>query len=238
MEPSGPLTYGELIIDADAWEVRLRGDIVELTKTEFEILVALASRPRSVVTEEELTLLVWGESWFGDDGNLAVHVSKLRAKLGESGTNPRYIRTVRGVGYRFYPGREGHPDGMNEAYRRLSQHQDAVRGVMTADLVIVEVETQRDDVLGWATAELVGRFVPWLETEALREPGVARRDVKEQVARGVTAVSGKNAVRHLDGRVVQADFATHVLFDVDGGVSAIHFVLVVLDDDDSGTGHG
>ena len=82
MEPSGPLTYGELIIDADAWEVRLRGDIVELTKTEFEILVALASRPRSVVTEEELTLLVWGESWFGDDGNLAVHVSKMRAKAG------------------------------------------------------------------------------------------------------------------------------------------------------------
>ena len=58
MEPSGPLTYGELIINADAWEVRLRGDVVELTKTEFEILVALASRPRSVVTEEELTLLV------------------------------------------------------------------------------------------------------------------------------------------------------------------------------------
>ena len=92
---------GDLQIDRAAWEVRLRGLPVELTKTEFLVLVALAERPRRVVTRDELTRIVWGDGWFGDDGNVAVHVSKLRHKLGESGSTPRFIATVRGVGYRF-----------------------------------------------------------------------------------------------------------------------------------------
>jgi DNA-binding response OmpR family regulator len=50
-----------------------------------------------------LVRLVWGDGWFGDDNNVAVHVSKLRRKLGESGLHPRFIRTVRSVGYRFDP---------------------------------------------------------------------------------------------------------------------------------------
>jgi DNA-binding winged helix-turn-helix (wHTH) protein len=99
-------TYGELDIDARAWEARLGGAVVDLTRTEFEILALLASRPREVVTDEEITREIWGHGWFGDDNNLAVHVSKLRRKLGESGSQPRYIRTVRGVGYRFEPGRD------------------------------------------------------------------------------------------------------------------------------------
>lgn len=98
-------TYGELDINARAWEARLGGAVIDLTRTEFEILALLASRPREVVTDEEITREIWGDGWFGDDNNLAVHVSKLRHKLGESGSQPRYIRTVRGVGYRFEPGR-------------------------------------------------------------------------------------------------------------------------------------
>lgn len=91
----------DLRIDRAAWEVQLGGATVELTKTEFLLLLALAERPRQVVTTDELTRIVWGEKWFGDDGNVAVHVSKLRRKLGESGSTPRFIATVRGVGYRF-----------------------------------------------------------------------------------------------------------------------------------------
>jgi DNA-binding response OmpR family regulator len=96
-------TFGNLVIDGLAWEVTLGGVVINLTRTEFEILTVLASRPRHVVTDDELVRLVWGDGWFGDDNNLAVHVSKLRRKLGESGLHPRFIRTVRGVGYRFDP---------------------------------------------------------------------------------------------------------------------------------------
>ena len=238
MEPSGPLTYGELIIDADAWEVRLRGDIVELTKTEFEILVALASRPRSVVTEEELTLLVWGESWFGDDGNLAVHISKLRAKLGESGTNPRHIRTVRGAGYRFDPEPDPDHDGLSETYRRLSQRADSVQVWVTADLIITDVSTQSADVLGWPPGELVGRVIPFISDESLRDPDVARREVESLVSRGVTSWSGTRSVPRADGRVVPVDFATHVSAGPDGEVTGVRFVFVDVDGDDSGTGQG
>lgn len=103
LQSEGPLEFQDLVIDVDAWEVLRHGAPVSLTKTEFLILVALASRPRRVVTADELTVQVWGDTWFGDDGNIAVHVSKLRHKLGESGLAPRYIRTIRGVGYRFDP---------------------------------------------------------------------------------------------------------------------------------------
>lgn len=97
------LAYGDLIVNVSAWEVRVGERIVNLTKTEFEILVALAGAPRKVVTHDDLTRTVWGDGWFGDDGNLAVHISKLRRKLGESGLSQRLIRTIRGVGYRFDP---------------------------------------------------------------------------------------------------------------------------------------
>ena len=97
------LAYGDLCIDVSAWEVRVGDRIVNLTKTEFEILFALATAPRKVVTHDDLTRRVWGDGWFGDDGNLAVHISKLRRKLGESGPSQRLIRTIRGVGYRFDP---------------------------------------------------------------------------------------------------------------------------------------
>ena len=89
--------FGDLVIDGRAWEVYLNGELIDLTRTEFEILLFLASRPRRVVSDEELTRAVWGDGWFGDDNNLAVHVSKLRRKLGESGLQPRFIRTIRGV---------------------------------------------------------------------------------------------------------------------------------------------
>lgn len=106
MEPLADLQgmhFGDLIIDIPAWEVSLRGSPIALTRTEFRLLAALASRPRVVLSNEELTEILWGSNWYGDDNNLAVHVCKLRSRLGESGERPRYIRTVRGVGYRFEP---------------------------------------------------------------------------------------------------------------------------------------
>jgi DNA-binding response OmpR family regulator len=90
-----------LVLDPAAREVRLDGRVVELTRIEFDLLSALAARPRVALTRGQLLQLVWGPSWFGDDHVVDVHISKLRKKLGEDSQAPRYLRTVRGVGYRL-----------------------------------------------------------------------------------------------------------------------------------------
>jgi DNA-binding response OmpR family regulator len=94
--------FGRLVVDVTAREVLLDGVEVRLTRTEFEILDHLSRRPRSAVSREQLLARTWGP-WFGDDHVVEVHVAKLRRKLGESAARPGYVRTVRGVGYRFDP---------------------------------------------------------------------------------------------------------------------------------------
>jgi DNA-binding response OmpR family regulator len=92
---------GDLELDRAAREVRVNGRVVELTRIEFDLLDALSSRPRVALTRAQLLEHVWGPSWFGDDHVVDVHVSKLRQKLGDDPRTPRYLRTVRGVGYRL-----------------------------------------------------------------------------------------------------------------------------------------
>jgi DNA-binding response OmpR family regulator len=99
--------FGRLRVDPRAREVSLGGDAVDLTKIEFDILDLLSGSPRQTFTRRQLLEQVWGGSWFGDDHVIDVHVGNLRRKLGESATTPLHIRTVRGVGYRFDPGRTG-----------------------------------------------------------------------------------------------------------------------------------
>jgi DNA-binding response OmpR family regulator len=95
---------GALTIDPQAREVHLTGQLVELTRTEFDILDALSARPRTVFTRARLVESVWGNGWIGDDHLVDVHIGHLRRKLGDDPTDPRYILTVRGVGYRMGPG--------------------------------------------------------------------------------------------------------------------------------------
>ena len=92
---------GALEVDPAAREARLAGEVVELTRIEFDLLDALSERPRTALTRGQLLERVWGPNWFGDDHLVDVHVSKLRQKLGDDARAPRYIRTVRGVGYRL-----------------------------------------------------------------------------------------------------------------------------------------
>jgi DNA-binding response OmpR family regulator len=92
---------GPLEVDADAREVRVGGQVVELTRIEFDLLDVLSARPRTAFTRSQLLEEVWGPNWFGDDHVVDVHISKLRQKLGEDAHAPRYLRTVRGVGYRL-----------------------------------------------------------------------------------------------------------------------------------------
>ncbi|TEX50235.1 MAG: hypothetical protein B7C55_12005 [Actinomycetales bacterium mxb001] len=222
-----PLAYGDLVIDTDAWEVRLRGDVVDLTKTEFEILTTLAMNPRKVITDEDLTRIVWGANWFGDDGNLAVHISKLRHKLGESGMQPRYIRTVRGVGYRFDPGATPLTDVLLEAYEALRANPAMVEIVADHELVVAEVHTELPEILGWRTDGLLGGRIPFLANPRLRDPATARLEIEGLLARGFRWWSGSRDLPHADGRWLPADFVTQVLTTPDGELVGVRFVFVV-----------
>jgi DNA-binding response OmpR family regulator len=93
------VTFADLTLDPTA-RVVLRGGVpVELTRTEFDLLAALIVAPRAVLTRRQLTDEVWGSDWFGDDQIVDVHIGHLRRKLADDATSPRYVRTVRGIGY-------------------------------------------------------------------------------------------------------------------------------------------
>jgi DNA-binding response OmpR family regulator len=94
-------TIGDLSIDVAAREVRVAGVVVELTKLEFEILQALTAQPNVVLTRPQLIEQVWGPNWFGDEHVVDVHLSNLRKKLGDDPKTPRYVVTVRGVGFKL-----------------------------------------------------------------------------------------------------------------------------------------
>jgi two-component system alkaline phosphatase synthesis response regulator PhoP len=77
---------------------------LDLTAREFEILVQLTGRPNMVFTREKLLEQVWGYSFYGDPRVVDVHVAKLRKKLEKDPSNPRYLKTVRGIGYKLDTG--------------------------------------------------------------------------------------------------------------------------------------
>lgn len=99
--------FGSLAIDPLAREVRLDGKVVELTKLEFDLLEALSGQPRVVFSRGQLLDRVWGSAEYRDDHVVAVHIANLRSKLGDDPEEPRFIRTVRGVGYRMGEPEEG-----------------------------------------------------------------------------------------------------------------------------------
>ena len=103
-EPARMLTVGGLTLDLDAREVAVDGEPVLLTRLEFDVLAALASRPGVVFSRAALIRAVWGEGWVGDEHLVDVHVLHVRRKLGDTAQQQRFVRTVRGVGYRMGPG--------------------------------------------------------------------------------------------------------------------------------------
>ena len=99
-----PRRFGALAINVDSREVHLEDTPVMLTRTEFDILAALSSHAGAVLTRRQLLESVWGDTWVGNDNVVDVHVGHLRRKLGDSPSEPRYVTTVRGVGYRMGTG--------------------------------------------------------------------------------------------------------------------------------------
>ena len=99
-----PRVFGPLGIDVVSREVHLDGRAVELTRTEFDLLAVLSGRPRMAFSRRQLIDAVWGQDWVGDEHLVDVHVGHVRRKLGDDSTTPRFIRTVRGIGYRMGEG--------------------------------------------------------------------------------------------------------------------------------------
>lgn len=97
---SESLQVGDLLVDAAGHEVRRGDQRINLTPLEFDLLLALASKPQQVFTREMLLEQVWGYHYKADTRLVNVHVQRLRAKVEHDPDNPRIVMTVRGVGYR------------------------------------------------------------------------------------------------------------------------------------------
>jgi two-component system, OmpR family, response regulator RegX3 len=105
------LAVGEVCLDPARHEVTCAGITVDLTRKEFDVLRLLMRNAGAVVSRERLIEDVWDVNWFGPTKTLDVHVSALRRKLGDDPAAPRYVHTVRGVGFRFAAPSELAPEG-------------------------------------------------------------------------------------------------------------------------------
>ncbi|RIX48603.1 DNA-binding response regulator [Paenibacillus nanensis] len=107
-EPEEPgrklLTVGELCIDPDNFSVAKRGEPIKLTATEFQILKLFVQNPARVYTKAMIYELIWNEDYYGDENVINVHMRRLREKIEDDPSNPRYIRTLWGIGYRLGEG--------------------------------------------------------------------------------------------------------------------------------------
>jgi two-component system alkaline phosphatase synthesis response regulator PhoP len=137
-----PLVFADLVIDAARHEVRKRGELVHLTPREFELLVTLSAHPGLVFTRPQLLNRIWGDEIF-DERLVDVHMAGLRKKLEDDTVTPRYIETIRGVGFRFGP-------RSKSSSSPSSSSSVAQRPPSSAPTVLAEPrdETNNDTVVG------------------------------------------------------------------------------------------
>jgi DNA-binding response OmpR family regulator len=96
-----PVTIGEVELDPKSHRVTCRGKLLELTRKEYDLLKVLMTNAGRVIERNNLIDRVWETNWVGDTRTLDVHIRWLREKIERKPSQPRYIQTVRGVGYRF-----------------------------------------------------------------------------------------------------------------------------------------
>ena len=99
--PSGSEMFGELEIDRQKCSVSVNGKDCGLTSTEYRILMILIDSPDQVFTKNQLYSRIFGELDYKDENTITVHISRLREKLGDKSREPRYITTIRGLGYKI-----------------------------------------------------------------------------------------------------------------------------------------
>jgi DNA-binding response OmpR family regulator len=97
------LAFGEIELDAGSRQARKAGTELRLTAKEFDLLWFLASHPRRVFSRDQLMSRVWGYAAALDTGTVTVHVRRLREKIEDDPSQPRYLQTVWGIGYRLAP---------------------------------------------------------------------------------------------------------------------------------------
>lgn len=102
-EQEESLSYGELVIYPEQGRVEHHGEDVSLTRTEFMLLCELAQNPMKVLSRDILLTNVWGYDYFGDGRVVDAHIRRLRKKIEADPSNPTFVVTVRGLGYRFEP---------------------------------------------------------------------------------------------------------------------------------------
>ena len=93
------ILVGDLELDLDKFEVKVRGEVIDLTLREFEVLKFLASQPEQVITRETLLEKVWGYEYYGDIRTVDVTVRRIREKIEKDTSAPKILITKRGVGY-------------------------------------------------------------------------------------------------------------------------------------------
>lgn len=103
-DPSTVRAFGALRIDSGSREVWMGDEPVALTRTEFDILDVISGSPRLALSRRQIITDVWDSAWVGDEHVVDVHVANIRRKLGDDPNEPRYLLTIRGVGYRMGKG--------------------------------------------------------------------------------------------------------------------------------------
>ncbi len=106
-KPAEEITVGEITINEKEYTVTVSGKSIELSAKEFELLLYLARGRNRVFTKEQLWDELWGYDSYGDINTVTVYIHRLREKLESDPANPRYIKTVWGVGYKLSPGETG-----------------------------------------------------------------------------------------------------------------------------------
>ena len=100
------LSFGDIEIDTKRGEIRKNEEIVYLTAKEYQILLFMAKHPNQILSKTKICDNVWGDDYIGFDNTIMVHIRHLREKLEEDPGDPKYIKTIKGLGYKLSTGRE------------------------------------------------------------------------------------------------------------------------------------
>ncbi len=96
---SQKIQLGDLVIDAERREVLARDEVVDLTTREFDVLWCLAQNTRKVLSRDDIHRQIYNSEYNGFDRSIDIYISRIRQKIGDDPTHPRYLKTVRGTGY-------------------------------------------------------------------------------------------------------------------------------------------
>lgn len=95
------ITYKDVVLDSHTFSAEVRGQNIQLTAKEFHILKLFMTHPSRVYTKEQIYRLIWKDNYFGNENVINVHVRRLREKIEVDPSNPLYIRTIWGIGYKW-----------------------------------------------------------------------------------------------------------------------------------------